>query len=173
MTAEQTQEKACVMCGAALLDTASICSRCGAKRHGISEGFSELPNASCSLVGVGGWLLWLCIGTTIITPLSFVAEGQTATSAAEQVIAYTVAGFSFVTGLSLWTRRSYALSLAGAFLVAVFLLSALSLLASAMTKDYEANSVSLSAITWAFVWFLYLSRSVRIRHTYGRNLGAS
>jgi hypothetical protein len=142
--------------------------------------------------GVGGWLLLLCVGLTIIGPLvrlSGIGSSMTALPRisalfplmvtliyAENICSLIIGAFSVYAGYSLWAVKSNAVYKAKAFLVALVIFAVFDLFLIYMTelpagivKEVSAQGIFglAQSVIYAGVWFAYLSQSKRVRATYG------
>ena len=132
---------------------------------------NEYPN----LVGVGGWLLWFCIVTTIISP-AIVLVSTLSHPSGYSLIDMCLAAFSVFTGVSLWKAKPRALRLTKILLIVQFCLGAL-LVVGELISSTENSSASSAAdpsgvrmLVGAFIWFLYFKQSKRVRAVYGRSI---
>ena len=146
---------------------------------------------SKELEGVKGWLLLLCVSLAILDPLTVIFSVFLAAPSAgpyldqhpEYFRMILVSGIcriglmvgSLYAGLSLWRVAPGAVAAARRYMAALFLYSVFSLFLPGLVGVSEArypgtgssNSVN-AAFTMAYiaVWYLYLSRSRRVRATY-------
>jgi hypothetical protein len=132
---------------------------------------NEYPNLS----GVGGWLLWFCIVTTVISPAIVLVSTLSHTSG-YSLIDMCLAAFSVFTGVSLWKTKPRALRLTKILLIVQFCLGALLVVGELIssTDNSSASSVAdpsgLRMLVGAFIWFLYFMKSKRVRAVYGRSI---
>jgi hypothetical protein len=166
------------ICGAQIQGFAGYCSQCGrdsnAAMHPEESAISKTePNneqKDASFNGVGGWLLLFCIGAAIIVPLTNLVEGIGSTSAATKVICFVLTVIAVGTGVALWTKKPYALTLVPVYLVALFLVGVLAVVGSVISRDVSQSPIGLRTVIYSFIWFLYFRMSRRVKATYGRNL---
>ena len=139
--------------------------------------------------GVGGWLLLLCVGMTVILPLISVFALLMAVVAVSLggslpgdalpilVIETVVDVLGFVAGVLLWRKRPFGVPLACFWLWLRMFVSILGLWLGAGMRGLfdEGWLVLLAGLAWslawalfAVVWYFYLQRSRRVRNTYGR-----
>jgi hypothetical protein len=146
------------------------------------------------LVGVRGWLAFLCIILMVIQPLMAVftygsAKGEMErlkdfnpeaarilepmTSGALTITAVQVA-FGMVAGLLLVSRAKHAVAVTKLFLICTPLAAALQLAlvpeglpdtVTTMIKGAIIGDIIRSSL-WCLLWFIYLCRSRRVRDTY-------
>jgi hypothetical protein len=144
------------------------------------------------LVGVKGWLFLFCVLLTIFDPLVIVvtlfvvsdgmAARQDLGSEMFRLILVTgvlkigLAVFSLYTGVSLWRRASRAVTLARAYLTAIGLSSVAFLFLPVLLGNKMTTAEALSGenvlnviltVLYVLLWLAYLSRSKRVRATYG------
>jgi hypothetical protein len=141
---------------------------------------------SAAPVGVGGWLLLLCIGLTIIGPIKTLAGIATAVEVVEThplvpIIAIGTAAdvmvrlLGMVAGVALWSRKRSGVWLAKAFFWATPIVGVLVAgIALVVTPRSFLPGVLgtyfvlvLVGTVIAVVWTSYLSRSKRVAATYG------
>ncbi len=157
---------------------------------------SQLDETSSTLVGrqytkVGGWLLFFCIGLTILAPLvtlfsmavslkqasqySGQFPGLMSMTVIDTILSVALMAFSIYAGVGLWTLRSgavqtakkYLLCYLGYFAIAAFLPFMAGLPSSAvdaMIPEVAKNTVR--GIIYFAIWYSYLNKSVRVRGTY-------
>jgi hypothetical protein len=150
-----------------------------------------LESTGRELKGVWGWLLLLCVTLTILDPsavlinLFFVADAAKPYFVKHPgffrlILVNGVAGialsvFSLYAGISLWKRLPGALAVARKYLKTVFAYSILApflprLVGSTLHASHDTFVLtclnSLFTIVYTGIWYLYLSRSRRVRATY-------
>jgi len=162
------------------------CPQCG----GNLTSQNLKPEARGQYYGVGGWLLLLCIGMTILGPfLSLMAIAREVTesnkisayipeieTAVKIEAAFTIIliSLSIYAGISLWAIRPKAVLKAKLYLI---LLPILSILSIFLTESVLPQSVKdafiresiyplIRTVLYAVFWFLYLSNSQRVAETY-------
>ena len=142
------------------------------EKHIDAELTRYAPGAG-PLRGVGGWLLFFCIATTIISPLVTIAEVANSNDPVVILAVVAVAILAFCTGLSLWRVRPHALRWVRVYLVVG---SCLMMIAGVQRQaTYEPTSSSYEnpvagAVGYAITWWLYFRNSKRVKATFGRNL---
>jgi hypothetical protein len=131
---------------------------------------NEYPN----LVGVGGWLLWFCIVTAVISP-TIVLVSTLSHPSGYSLIDVCLAAFSVFTGVSLWKAKPQALRLTKILLIIQFCLGALLFIGELIssTEDSSTSNTAsdpsgLRMLVFALIWFLYFKKSKRVRIVYGR-----
>ncbi|MGO9580815.1 MAG: hypothetical protein ACLP2P_15565 [Desulfobaccales bacterium] len=147
--------------------------------------------------GVKGWLLLLCLNLTIFIPTTYLyqlncildlynlTQNRIFLLMFKNLLVFNIATgatmlflaiFSFYAGLKLWNIKSRAVKTAKAFLIVqLFLIVTITTIRPFMTFSLEPKgtifSVLLSLIPSLLqfgVWYLYLSTSSRVYHTYRR-----
>jgi hypothetical protein len=175
----------CGLCGTRTPEGEFICSECASR----GDTRRDIPEAKPP-VGVGGWLLFLCISLTVLTPIRLVADfyearRQLATQLAQPgmtslilgcgVLDLSAAGGCFIAGFMLWTRLLRAVRAAKIallyFLCTFGPMTVLPYLAGLPPELSKAWSLTILktiplALIYPLVWFLYLSYSKRVRATY-------
>ncbi|MFI5330514.1 MAG: DUF2569 family protein [Desulfobaccales bacterium] len=156
---------------------------------------SNLVKGSAS--GVKGWLLLLCLNLTIFIPASYLYQincvldlfnsprNKILLFMFKALLAYNVltiatmlflAIFSFYAGLRLWHVKSRAIKTAKVFLVTqLLLILVITLIRPVMTATMDTGGQVFSAILISLIpslfqfglWYLYLTKSSRVRNTYG------
>ena len=141
--------------------------------------------------GVRGWLLLLCLSLTILDPFAMLLSlfsvanaskplfekhpGLLTLIAVSGIFRLAVAVFSVYAGLALWRVVPGAVPIARKYLMAVvlytvfaFILPALVGLPEELAREIAGGSsvAGLLTISYAFVWYVYLTRSKRVRATY-------
>lgn len=146
------------------------------------------------LVGVGGWLLFLCVSLTILVPLagliSLAADlaawpsarvldiypGLGAALGLEILVKIGIGVFAFVVGFKLWNVRPGAVALGKNYFIAQLVISIVVPLIEVTALGLPDALVTIMAVAGgkAFVgsligfaiWFSYLNTSERVRMTY-------
>jgi hypothetical protein len=121
---------------------------------------------------VGGWLLFLCIGLTIFSPLRILTdvtkELQIGASNAVALDFIQIC-LSITVGVMLWTRNSYAVTAAKIYLGALLALHvaiiALVVYADTPLQPDEATAFA-QTIAFSLIWLAYLQFSKRVRLTF-------
>jgi hypothetical protein len=188
----------CMRCGQDVPETAQFCASCGqparlpvtpspAASYGAAPpppqqtGVSTPETAQENLKGVAGWLLFFCIGFTVLWPLWVLGQY------AFYSIGFRLIGvlgllrmvFGIVVGVFLWTGNRAALVLLRVYFVISALLLAWSIYnVGTFMLRYHAMSGILMSWTRSqapYVLFLvlgiaYFAMSERVRATFGENL---
>lgn len=142
--------------------------------------FAAYVNAP-SYKGVGGWLLFLCITLTMLNPLFtllgiFIGfqliEGRVYESDFkpylyfDAALSLTFAGYGVYAGISLWSLRPNAVTVAKIYLIVrSFYALAIAVLLLTAGVPVSLGSVSLG-ISICGLWLNYLTRSERVKATY-------
>ncbi len=144
--------------------------------------------------GIKGWLLLLCITLTILDPVSMLLNLFAASNLAKPFFEthknlfnlILVSGiftigliiFSIYAGLCLWRLTANAVSIAKKYFKSIFVYSAVAIflpdifgVSEDIYKKIGGNHVLNSLITmcYAIAWYIYLSKSKRVRFTYNHN----
>ncbi|MCM2315177.1 MAG: DUF2569 domain-containing protein [Thermoanaerobaculia bacterium] len=159
----------------------------------VPGGRSEIPEESSqplmhpglsALIGVRGWLLFLCILLTIVSPL--LGLGSIAVVASSPgnlgvillfaIVVGAEVALNLVAGLRLWQRRPGAVRFAKRVLVLNLILGAFTILLDPNAGDYSSAesgaavargcSSWLRAAIFTAIWYSYLSKSKRVAATY-------
>jgi hypothetical protein len=143
-----------------------------------TKGPTSTPSLSVSgPVGIGGWLLLLCIILTIIQPIiqALVGTGLLVSDlpgvAPLGIANVVLAGGSLYAGLSLWRKMPNAVRVATVFLFANLVLTGIESVALArITADGDAartiaTDIGRTAIS-TLIWARYLMTSKRVRNTF-------
>ncbi|MBP1732269.1 MAG: hypothetical protein H6Q55_2698 [Deltaproteobacteria bacterium] len=141
--------------------------------------------------GVKGWLLILCLSLTIFDPLAMLLSLFSITDAAKPlfdqypgllrlvvvsgVCRLAIAVSSIYAGLALWRVTPGAVGIARKYLMAVFLYTVFAFFLPAvvglpedLAQEIAGSSFVAGTLTisYAVIWFLYLSHSRRVKVTY-------
>jgi hypothetical protein len=152
----------------------------------------ELARPDVRYRKVGGWLLLFCVGLTILGPLrtlvalaksyADLAAYQTKFSGLAMVVivdmglSAALMALAIHAGVRLWTIRPGAVQTAKRFLLWVLGYHAIAaILPFTAGLPPEANREMLRAVSfevaggviWVAIWYAYLSRSKRVKATYG------
>ncbi len=176
----------CADCRAENPASAQFCSGCGARlfRPGSGSPTAEAGTASGGLRGVRGWLLFYCIVTTILAPFFFVAQAASSGDTVVWLIHLVFAGLAIATGVSLWAVRRSALRLVKVFFISMLCVALLPLIGSLIASLSHQGLTRATGVspaddgltsagqTFGYVatWWLYFSKSKRVKATYGANL---
>jgi hypothetical protein len=117
---------------------------------------AEKPN----LVGVRGWLLWFCIGITILAPLSCLGEAVSDKGPFVSILVVGLAGWYIFTGITVWREGRHALRYVAIFFVVQTCLGLVALISSvgagSETSSGQSNSAAgLQVLIATLVWYLY------------------
>jgi uncharacterized protein DUF2569 len=141
--------------------------------------------------GVGGWLLLLCLGLTVFTPLLTIGSLATAyrmsleyfdqfpgllvITVIDTILSLGLIAFGFYAGIGLWSIRPGAVKMAKRFLLCTLGYQAIAAIlqfmaglpstATATILSQVAICVLRSVIYFA-VWYSYLDKSKRVAATY-------
>ncbi len=143
---------------------------------------------------VGGWLLLLCVSLTILGPLATLYNLTTGYSEVQELFdatpglrtlysAYSILSvglglFSLWAGFSLWTRMAGAVDRAKKYLYAVlgysvilYFLPTMAGLPEEMSTEMQniMAIASFRSVIYVVIWYLYLTKSKRVRGTYPMN----
>lgn len=151
----------------------------------------SVSGESTKYQGVRGWLLLLCVSFTILDPFAMLLSLFSVASASRPlfdkfpglltliavsgVCRLAVAVFSVYAGLAMWrvvpgavdTARKYLMSVV-LYTVFAFFLPVMVGLPQDLAQEIAGSSfiAGMLTISYAFLWYLYLSRSKRVRATY-------
>lgn len=142
--------------------------------------------------GVKGWLLLLCVSMTILTPMtgfiSLIAVSDTLKPYFDQdpalfklvliegICNICLLVYSMYAGLSLWrvspnavpSAKKYLLVLFHYSFFSIFLPQLVGLSEKTLTEIYKTSPLlNLIVMLEAFMWYLYLRKSKRVKATYG------
>ena len=129
----------------------------------------EAPN----LAGVRGWLLWFCIGATIITPAFTLYSVFADHPDIYSILDLAMAAFSVTVGINLWRVTPKASSLTKVFLIVQVCFWALVTIEHTVLVATGGSGIAPGAprmLIFAIVWFRYFQKSKRVMATYGRSL---
>ena len=184
----------CARCGQQIPDASEICPLCGrdaniqlaapsgvasdAAAPAVASALAETPPSRPirrDLQGVGGWLLFFCIGMVVLSPL--VTFVQVINGANNEVLVMLLefprVTIGVVAGIFLWNVRPVAFTLLWIYFGIVTMFAVLGIIGFAAKPD-PANPqdllLTVRSLIYVFVWFLYFRRSERVRATFGRNL---
>lgn len=126
------------------------------------------------LVGVRGWLLFLCFSLTVIVPVDNLSHVETTGTGGSilLIISILLSVFSIFAGAGIWVVSPYAVTRCVAFLWTVLTWSLLNLTMLILTKkpifqsDNQPSNYVFAAL-YAGVWLTYLKRSRRVKFTFG------
>jgi hypothetical protein len=183
----------CARCGEQLPEASEICPLCGQEANvkllSVSTQAPVAPAPALDpssagfvlpirrdLQGVGGWLLFFCIGLVILGPVWLLSQVSTPGSdLAGIVLALARTAFGLVVGIFVWNVRQVAFTLLWIYFGVIVVYSLLGILGS-ITLANEGQSeplavaYSIRSIVYVVIWFFYFRKSQRVRATFGRNL---
>ena len=182
----------CVKCGAENPDDAEFCFKCGkpAFRPQSTSGIqAHAPPASTNPVstpstakpyGIGGWLAFLCVSFTVISPLAWFGETVNFLQkdhVALGVLALVMGTFSILVAVDLWQKdpsaikrvKAYLLLNIGASVIISFAGTPGSLDDPHVLGFAIGQSIAVLVVgsIVTAIWWLYLDKSVRVKNTYG------
>lgn len=168
----------CPVCGVTSLTGATVCD-CG---HSLVEESVKQPSSNGEVkpapYGIGGWLLLFCIGTAILSPLADIVRALTSKNPLTVVVGVVFALLALYTGVTLWRQQPNALDWVRVYFEALLVLGGLTVLISLVNGWPYANQPSVDkaflggarTVFFAAIWWLYFTKSKRVRNTFGRNL---
>ncbi len=179
----------CARCGEQIPDASQICPLCGREASLQIDPPVPLPTTSyprsTALTlpvvgpnGVGGWLLFFCLGLTIFAPLTILMRTTAGWRFSIPYLFYDVRVlYGMVVGAALWLEKPISLTLLRIYFIIAGAGAILGVLNGAATALQMHESLLLPDFTGAFwavgiilLWFAYFRKSVRVRNTYGSNL---
>jgi hypothetical protein len=148
--------------------------------------------------GVKGWLLLLCVSMTILTPMTGLVSLMAVSDALKPHFDQDPALFNLVlisgicnicllvysmyAGMSLWRVAPNAVTSAKRYLLvlfhysffSIFLPQLVGLSEKTQTEIYKTSPLfNLIVMLEAFMWYLYLRKSKRVKATYGEDGSAT
>ena len=148
--------------------------------------------------GVKGWLLLLCVSMTILTPTTGFVSLMTVTDALKPhfdndpalfklvlitgICSICLFVYSMYAGVSLWRIAPNAVKSAKRYLIvlfhysffSIFLPQMVGLSEKTLTDVYKTSPfLNLMVMFEAFLWYLYLRKSKRVKATYGEDVHAT
>jgi len=179
----------CARCGQQIPEASEICPLCGREANiqlppqpsslGAVTGVGPAPVSNGyapGLKGVGGWLFFFCISTSILTPL-FSLPGLERLVAVRSPWAFynlAIIVFSVVVGVSVWRVSPDAIPLLRAYFATIVIWEALRISTVVIVMHNSSFDLSMNyrvrTLVWSIVWAAYFHRSQRVRATFGRNL---
>jgi len=128
------------------------------------------------LIGVGGWLLWFCIVTTVIAPVINVASILSDPSV-YSVIDMALVAYMIITGVNLWRLTGRALRLTKVLLAIQFWFGIVLFIIQIASSNTESTSGTSSSDTAGFrmlitsiIWWFYFKKSKRVKATFGKTI---
>jgi hypothetical protein len=148
--------------------------------------------------GVKGWLLFLCVNMAILSPMTGLLSLTAVTDELKPYFDQDPALFKLVliegicniclliygmyAGVSLWKVTSNAVMSTKRYLIvlfhysffSIFLPQLVGLSEKTQTEIYKVNPIyNLLVMLEAFIWYLYVRRSKRVKATYGESGSAA
>jgi hypothetical protein len=147
-----------------------------------------------ALVGVGGWLLFFCIGLTILGPIIGAVRISDSWIKAEPAFdrfpsvrtatlfetcgSIAIVLYGFIVGCLIWNGVPYGKRIAKQYLlICLIAVVIVKLVTVWLIRDLPSVTVDavitavlpglLAAAISTLIWWLYFKRSVRVRNTYG------
>lgn len=142
--------------------------------------------------GVKGWLLLFCVGLTVFMPAvtffnlySGYKDSTGVISAypglktlvyADALLSVALAVLGFYAGLLLWKVKPKAVKTAKLYLIALLVYSGITLLLPytvGLSEEMSGQLIKIISVSsartviYVIIWFLYLSKSKRVKATYG------
>ena len=200
----------CSSCGMEVMATMRICPSCGNRNFGLTPPSltSQVPSVSniktpavsiSNLAqlhptspqgvspGIQGWLLFLCVSLTILTPLF--ALGQMTNEWRETKIYFdsipnlknavmleisamtAICIFSIFSGVQLWSRKPNAVVIAKRFLIAqlaygLVVPGVMAAMLSLPAMIPEAIKIAFHCIVYIGIWYPFLMKSKRVKATF-------
>lgn len=131
--------------------------------------------------GMGGWLLYFCISLTILNPAYLIIQLIVTFTLSTDVLGAVVAivltlaemTYFIIIGIRLWQQKENAVRQTKIFLIIIFVLSIADLVylsLSGVSEQADAASLQaeVRAIPFTILWFIYFSRSKRVKNTFKR-----
>jgi hypothetical protein len=145
------------------------------------QNIPDTQQVASTLRGVGGWLLFFCIGLIFVAPLIDAAEIlKNPNNMFVVVLDLGLAAFAIYTGIIVWGTRPNALKVVKAYFIVMIVLAFLTILGVifADAKDIQGHSNSqgedmiaaLRSLGYVAIWWSYFGSSERVRATFGSNL---
>jgi len=155
---------------------------------------SPPPFAATGPKGVGGWLVFFCIGLTILGPLYFLGQFSTSWEQAQPAFAqfptfktailWETAGsialfiYGFIVGFMIWSGNPNGREIAKKFLLIRLIgFIGIEFVTVALMGDMPAVVVSsviratggavFGNLIWFLIWWFYFKKSKRVLNTYG------
>lgn len=180
MDNEQEYIYNCSVCNAEVDADAEICPQCGTDLHYILK--PENSDNPFNTERVGGWLLFLCITLTILSPLASISKLGSVLRAtpefvriypdlapwltAEIIIKVMFIVFSIITGVQLWKKKPAAVKIAKSFFIALFVYVLIDAIIALSLISNHIGFDTYRSIIFASLWYIYLIRSQRVKYTY-------
>ena len=191
----------CAGCGNKVMTSIRICPSCGERNFSPTPPIAQQPQqqpqqqfpSQSTLPGVRGWLLFLCVSLTIISPLFGAASGVAIWEGFKQyfevspsvknyamwliVMSSAISFFSVYAGIRLWSIKPNAVKVAKVFFISqavsqfLFVVILVAMLQELGVTDYgpltkEYIQMILSGILQLAIWYTYLCKSKRVKATY-------
>ena len=167
----------CSICNTEVDANAIVCPGCGAD---LSE--TEYVNDSFSTTKVDGWLLFLCIVLTIISPLySFTnvisvldhmpslmkhAPEFASWAIIDLVLVVGMMSYSIYAGTLLWKKKPGAVTVAKRYLIVFLIYSLVEAVIVLSFAKIEVGMDVVRSFIFVGIWYTYLIKSKRVKQTY-------
>jgi hypothetical protein len=152
------------------------------------------PVAATGPKGVGGWLVFFCVGLTILGPLYSIGQLSTSWEQAQPAFAqfpsfktaimWENAGsialliYGFIVGCMIWSGNPNGREIAKKFLlIRLFGFVGIEVITIIIMGDMPSQVVAsvigacvgavLANVFWFLIWWFYFKKSKRVRNTYG------
>ncbi len=128
-----------------------------------------------NLKGIGGWLGFFCVSTTILSPLVVFISLSAGTQFSSIVLALlSITVFGVIAGATVWMKSPWAIPLLRVYFLMLggfALLRAVLQLATGLEDgDVSILFIHLRTVGVVLLWAAYFHKSERVRATLGRNL---
>lgn len=160
---------------------------------------ASAPIAATGPKGVGGWIVFFCVGLTILSPLSSLGQISMNWEKAQPAFAqfpnlktavmWENAGsialliYGFIVGCIIWSGNPYGREIAKEFLL-IRLFGSIGIIGieiitvvimGDMSSQVVASDIGAAVgaifanLFWFLIWWFYFKKSKRVRNTYGVN----
>ena len=184
----------CARCGQQIPEASVTCPLCGREATiqlppqpmSSASGEAVFPNAPAPIFAgartgrlrVGGWLLFFCISTAILTPLAnLVTLVRTAEVGSPWALYYFgLMALSLVVGIAVWQVSPSAIQLVRAYLIALAMWELLRISYVVITAGSSMDLqmvLRIRTLVLVVLWAAYFQKSQRVRATFGRNLSGA
>src|SRR3954467_11655248 len=160
----------CNSCGAANASSSRTCGQC---QRPFLEFILPLTTSN-GPSGFGGWLMWFCVGTCILTPAWFANAYLHPPIHLYRLM--LVSGIAvllgMIAGAMLWAERRDAFLALTIFFVFLAAKSEIWFALAFLNKGSREIYLGVATRTMLYTlgWVLYFHNSKRVKNTYGRNL---
>jgi drug/metabolite transporter (DMT)-like permease len=117
------------------------------------------------LIGVQGWLLFLCVIMAILSPLTIFLNALSTNIPFVATIQVLYSALSVMSGVLLWRSKKIGLKMAKITLFVYVGVVVLSGLAYQHESSYMVG-LTLGAMVYPAIWFTYLTKSRRVKNTF-------